>query len=73
MEQVVGRVLSSLGKSSTAENWEIIKLGRPSIPQDIDKALLLDATEAMGVYTLSDAERHEVRSTFWREFDKLHK
>ena len=73
MEQVVGRVLNSLVKSTTAENWEIIRMGRPSIPQDIDKALLLDATEAMGVYTLSDAERHEVRSTFWREFDQLNK
>ena len=71
MEQVVQRVLQSLVKSTTAKNWEIIKLGRPSIPQEIDKALLLDATEAMGVYTLSDAERHEVRAAFWREFDKL--
>jgi hypothetical protein len=71
MEQVVRRVLGSLVKSTTIKNWDIIALGRPSIPQEIDKALLLDATEAMGVYTLSDAERHEVRAAFWREFDKI--
>jgi len=71
IDSVVGRVLNSLTKSTTVETWNIIGLGRPSIPQEIDKALLLDATEAMGVYTLSDAERHEVRAAFWREFDNI--
>jgi len=71
IDSVVGRVLNSLTKSTTVETWNIIGLGRPSIPQEIDKALLLDATEAMGVYTLSDAERHEVRAAFWREFDHV--
>ena len=68
---VVGRVLVSLTKSTTPQAWNAIGMGRPSIPQDIDKALLLDATEAMGVYTLTDAERHEVRAAFWREFDAI--
>jgi len=71
IDSVVGRVLNSLTKTTTPDNWNVIGLGRPSIPQDIDKALLLDATEAMGVYTLSDAERHEVRAAFWREFDHI--
>jgi hypothetical protein len=71
IDSVVGRVLSSLTKSTTVDTWNVISLGRPSIPQEIDKALLLDATEAMGVYTLSDAERHEVRASFWREFDQV--
>jgi uncharacterized LabA/DUF88 family protein len=71
IDSVVGRVLNSLTKSTTVDTWNVIGLGRPSIPQDIDKALLLDATEAMGVYTLSDAERHEVRAAFWREFDHV--
>ena len=71
IDSVVGRVLNSLTKSTTVDTWNIIGMGRPSIPQEIDKALLLDATEAMGVYTLSDAERHEVRAAFWQKFDQI--
>ncbi|MCL1801357.1 MAG: hypothetical protein FWG25_08370, partial [Promicromonosporaceae bacterium] len=71
LDSVVGRVLASLLRTSTPEAWRAIGLGRPSVPQEIDKALLLDATEAMGVYTLTDAERHEVRAAFWREYDRI--
>ena len=71
LDSVVGRVLASLIRTSTPEAWRAIGLGRPSVPQEIDKALLLDATEAMGVYTLTDGERHEVRAAFWREYDRI--
>jgi uncharacterized LabA/DUF88 family protein len=71
IRNVVDRVLMSLSKTTTLDAWNTISLGRPSIPQAIDKALLLDATEAMGVYTLSDTERFEVRAAFWREFDSI--
>jgi hypothetical protein len=68
---VVGRVLSSLALSSTPAAWRALALGRPSRPRDVDKALLLDVSAAVGVYELSDRERHEIREAFWNEYDAL--
>lgn len=68
---VVGRVLSSLALSSTPTAWRALELGRPSIPREVDKALLIDVTAAMGVIELSDLERHEIREAFWSAYDQL--
>jgi hypothetical protein len=68
---VVGRVLNSLALTSTPRAWKALELGRPSIPREVDKALLIDVTAAMGVVDLSDLERHEIREAFWTAFDAL--
>lgn len=43
--------------------------GRPSVPGDLDRALLVDASEALGVYTLDDRIRVQLRADFWDAFD----
>ncbi len=68
---VVGRVLNSLALTSTPRAWKALELGRPSIPREVDKALLIDVTAAMGVVELSDLERHEIREAFWKAYDAL--
>ena len=39
--------------------------GRPSVPSDVDRALLTDASTATGVYTLDESVRVELRERFW--------
>ncbi len=68
---VVGRVLNSLAVTSTPTAWRALELGRPSIPREVDKALLIDVTAAMGVLDLSDLERHEIRAAFWTAYDAM--
>lgn len=73
IDQVVQRVLGTwLGtRSSTAatDRRDELQASRPSIPQEIDKALLLDLSDALGIYDLSDPLRHQLRQRFWDEFD----
>ncbi|WP_100350303.1 NYN domain-containing protein [Luteimicrobium subarcticum] len=68
---VVDRVLQSLERSATAESWSGLERGRPSIPREIDKALLLDASDALGIYDLSDHTRYELRDQFWNRYDEI--
>ena len=68
---VVGKVLHSLALSATPTTWRALELGRPSIPREVDKALLLDVTGALGGVDLSDLERHELRAAFWTAYDAM--
>jgi hypothetical protein len=43
--------------------------GRPTIPRDLDRALLVDVSEALGEYTLSDQVRVQLRAGFWAVVD----
>ncbi len=69
IRDVVSNVLASLRKSATEEDLAALVRGRPSIPREIDKALLLDLSDALGVYDLNDAVRFELRDRFWGIFD----
>jgi uncharacterized LabA/DUF88 family protein len=44
--------------------------GRPSIPRDLDRALLVDVSEALKTYTLDDHTRVQLRTEFWRTVDE---
>lgn len=63
MDAVCDRVVSAL-----QEIDEIVK-ARPSIPREIDRALLVDLCDASGVYDLDDQTRHELRRRFWDAVD----
>jgi hypothetical protein len=43
--------------------------GRPSIPRDIDRALLLDLCEALDINDLSDSVRFRLRDRFWEKLE----
>lgn len=72
IEGVVDRVLGAWRASANPDQIHDLNAGRPSIPRDIDRALLLDASDALGIYDLSDRIRHELRASFWKRLDLGH-
>jgi uncharacterized LabA/DUF88 family protein len=71
VDGVVGRVLESWLRSASVEQQQDVVAGRPSIPRDVDRALLLDLSAALGDYDLSDAVRIQLRARFWLKFDEM--
>ncbi|WP_083812523.1 NYN domain-containing protein [Gordonia neofelifaecis] len=69
IDGVVDRVLSAFRKSATPEETAALESTRPSIPRDIDRALLLDASEAMDRYTVDERIRFRLRARFWERYD----
>jgi uncharacterized LabA/DUF88 family protein len=70
IDSVVTNVLTAFRKSGTAEALAELQAGRPSIPRDIDKALLTDLSDRLGVYDLSDPVRYTLRARFWAKYDE---
>lgn len=70
VSDVVRRVITSFRKSASVEQVAAVQQGRPAIPRDIDKALLMDTSDATEIYDLPEAARHLVRSRFWEVWDE---
>ncbi|MEV0946544.1 NYN domain-containing protein [Rhodococcus sp. NPDC049939] len=68
IDEVVTRVLASFQESASAHDKLELQRARPSIPRDIDSALLLDASEAMQKYDLDEGIRHLLRARFWEKY-----
>ncbi|MFC6287435.1 NYN domain-containing protein [Nocardioides sp. GCM10027113] len=66
---VVTKVLSSFRQSASPEDLAALKSARPSIPRDIDRALLVDMSDALGVYDLNEQIRYRLRERFWDQLD----
>lgn len=71
IDGVVRKVLESFRESTTPQDLNAIALGRPSIPRDIDRALLMDLCDALGIYDLSDPVRFRLRDHFWEVCEGL--
>lgn len=69
IDEIVARVLESFRTSASADAELELKRGRPSIPREIDRAMLTDASEAIGVYDLSERVRYRLRARFWEKYD----
>lgn len=69
INEVVTQVLASLRTSTTPEALSALERARPSIPPDIDRALLRDASDAMQIDDLDETVRHQLRARFWQQFD----
>lgn len=69
IDSVVHKVVAAFRSSSTVKEQVAIAASRPSVPRDIDRALLQDLCEVLQVYDLSDAVRVQLRSRFWEVFD----
>lgn len=63
--EVVERAYDSWLRQATAEQKRDLLIGKPSIPRDLDRALLVDLSDVVNDYTLSDAVRFELRARFW--------
>jgi hypothetical protein len=65
VDEVCASVLDSWarGASDTARG-ELLR-GEPTIPSEIDRALLVDLSNRLGIYALDEPTRHILRSRFW--------
>jgi uncharacterized LabA/DUF88 family protein len=70
IESVVVNVLTAFRKSATMEALTELKNGKPSIPRDVDKALLTDLSDRRGEFDLSEQVRHKLRAHFWKKYDE---
>ena len=70
IDSVVGNVLAAFRTSATAEALAELEAGKPSIPRDIDKALLTDLSDRRGELDLNEQVRHKLRAQFWKKYDE---
>jgi len=65
IDAVVAKVLSAFRQSATADEVAALIESKPSVPRDLDRALLVDLSDALDRYDLSDPIRHRLRERFW--------
>lgn len=70
IKQVATRTYDAWATAATVAHHEELASGRPSIPRELDRALLIDLSEALGEYSLSDQVRVELRAQFWGAADR---
>ena len=70
VDSVVDNVLATFRRSATPEAVAELTAGKPSIPRDIDKALLTDLSDRCGGIDLSETVRHQLRARFWDKYDE---
>ncbi|KJR10319.1 hypothetical protein UG54_01575 [Gordonia sihwensis] len=69
LDDVIKRVLASYLATTDGDGRRRLTLVRPLIPQDVDRALLLDASHALQQYALDESIRFSLRQRFWHLFD----
>ena len=69
IDAVVSNVLEAFRISSSPQDKADLEAGRPSIPREIDRALLMDLSDALDVDDLSDQVRVRLRARFWEKLD----
>jgi uncharacterized LabA/DUF88 family protein len=67
---VTGVVKSFMASAAPEELGDVLK-SKPSIPREVDRALLLDLAHRLNDYDLSDAIRNRLRDHFWEVFDRV--
>lgn len=69
IDTVAAKVLSAFKHSASPDDVADLLRGKPSIPRDIDRALLTDASEALDMYDLSERIRYRLRARFWEQIE----
>ncbi len=69
IHRVATKVVTSFFASATPEELAEFDYGRPSIPRELDRALLVDLSDALNTYNLSDSIRTQLRRQFWELAD----
>jgi len=65
IDTVAKAVIASWCRTATPETLLALRQAKPTIPGELDRALLHDLSSRAGVYDIDDASRHEVRERFW--------
>jgi uncharacterized LabA/DUF88 family protein len=71
IETVARHVIRSWCTTATPQMLAELKEQRPSIPGDLDRAMLVDLSNRSGQYDIDEVSRHELRSRFWRLVDQV--
>lgn len=71
IERVARKVVQSFLTSAATADRDALQQGRPSIPQDLDRALLQDMSQTVDLYYLDDEIRTELRRAFWHAVDNF--
>lgn len=69
VEDVARKTYAAWSTAATPQQLIELRDNRPSVPRDLDRALLLDLSDALGDYFLSDEVRYRLRSAFWNLVD----
>ncbi len=67
IHEVVRKAYEAWARTATPDQKEDLVAGQPSIPHDLDRALLIDLSDAFDGDYLSDRMRVQLRSRFWDE------
>ncbi|ANN16023.1 hypothetical protein SD37_10480 [Amycolatopsis orientalis] len=70
IDRVVGNVLNTWLDAAPASRRTELSRSRPSIPSEVDRALLTDLSDDIGVYDLSPEIRYRLRERFWHKVDE---
>jgi hypothetical protein len=65
VDEVCASVLESWARTASDEAQGTLLRGEPTIPSEIDRALLVDLSNRLGIYALDEPTRHILRSRFW--------
>ena len=68
---VVDSVVANWWRSATPNTREDLLESRPSIPTEVDRTLLTDLSNKLGVYDLPQYLRHALRDAFWETVERL--
>ncbi|GAA2975126.1 NYN domain-containing protein [Actinokineospora diospyrosa] len=71
IDSVARHVLTSWSSGRSKEELAELETARPSIPREVDRALLRDLSDASGLQDLSDPIRYQLRARFWAEVDQF--
>lgn len=70
IDQVARGVLRAFLLGASPQEVLDLKRGKPSIPRDIDRALLTDASDALEIYDVNEGVRYRLRARFWEIVDE---
>jgi len=70
IDAVIRRVLQSFRSSASQATLEEFGRARPSIPREVDRAMLLDLVQVLDIYDLPDSVRFRLRARFWDVYDE---
>ncbi|TWP38571.1 NYN domain-containing protein [Leekyejoonella antrihumi] len=69
IDEVCRGVVATWTRTATPGERERLRKARPGIPGDLDRALLVDMSNRLGVYDIDEVTRHELRARFWEQLD----
>lgn len=69
IDAVVRQVYTAFRLSASDGTIAALKSAQPSIPSDIDRALLVDIADALGINNLPEPIRFRLRDRFWDHVD----